>query len=101
MGNMDEYYGPEEWDTQPSRCSDFCRELGGSLGLNPNGQIDKPPEQARAIRDARRSLAEVLDALQLTDAFKGRHVSDIDRVIEACVSGYEAAMRQQAAGREL
>ena len=60
--------------------------------------IDKSEMEARAVKDARRALAEALVELGLMDAFRNRSAAEIDRVIEACIDGFQASMRRQAAG---
>jgi hypothetical protein len=59
--------------------------------------INKTAMEARAVKDARRALAQALTELDLMEAFRDRSAADIDRVIEACVGGYQASMRCQAA----
>ena len=43
-------------------CSMRCCEAGGALGRRSNGVIDKTQRRQRAVKDARRPLAEVLVA---------------------------------------
>ncbi|WP_261970353.1 DUF6511 domain-containing protein [Prosthecodimorpha staleyi] len=58
--------------------------------------IDKSPMERQAIRDARQPLAEALGELGLLAAFQDRSAGEIDRLIEACIDGFQASMRAQA-----
>ena len=61
--------------------------------------IDKTDMEQRAIRDARAFLAAILTELDLMAPFFNRPPTEIDRIIEACVDGYQDSMlRQSAAG---
>jgi len=50
--------------------------------------IDKTDMEARAIKQARRFFAEVIQELGLMPAFEDRPAAEIDRIIEACVDGF-------------
>lgn len=81
-------------------CSMRCCEAGGALGRWSNGVIDKTQMEERAVKDARRPLAEVLVELNLMAPFHDRSAAEIDRIIEACVDGFQASMQRQATERD-
>lgn len=59
--------------------------------------IDKTAREAQAIRDARKLFAETLNDLGLMAPFFDRSAVEIDRLIEAAVTGYIDSMQGQAA----
>lgn len=61
--------------------------------------IDKTPFEQQAIKDARRPFAEVLTELGLMAAFFTRSAADIDRLIEACIDGFQDSMQRQASAK--
>ncbi len=58
--------------------------------------IDKTPFEQQAIKDARRPFAEVLIELGLMAPFFNRSAADIDRLIEACIDGFQDSIQRQA-----
>jgi hypothetical protein len=90
------------WDEFPHHrfCSTRCCEAGSAFGRRSNGMIDKTQMEERAVKDARQSLAEILVELNLMAPFQDRSAVEIDRIIEACVDGFQASMQRQAAERD-
>ncbi len=90
------------WDRFPHYrfCSRRCQDAGSAIAQRMNGMIDKTAREAQAIRDARRLFAEVLTDLGLMDPFFNRTAAEIDRLIEAAVTGYVDSMQDQAARKE-
>ncbi len=81
-------------------CSMRCLEAGSEIAGRQNGMIDKTAREAQAIKDARPLFAEALTALGLMDSFYHRTAEDIDRLIEAAVTGYVESMQRQAGVKE-
>jgi hypothetical protein len=73
-----------------------CLNLGSALAMENNGMIDKTDMEKRAIADARHVLAEVLNEIDLMDPFRERTPQEIDRIIEACVDGFQDSMLRQS-----
>jgi hypothetical protein len=73
-----------------------CLKAGSANAKRNHGMIDKTDMERRAIRDARRALAEALTEVGLMTPFFDRPAGDIDRVIEACIDGFQASMQRQS-----
>ena len=58
--------------------------------------IDKTARESQAIKDARRPFAEALTEMGLMELFHNRTPEEIDRLIEAAVTGYIESMQRQA-----
>ena len=74
-----------------------CLGLGSSLALENHGMIDKTDMEQRAIREARSFLAATLTELGLMEPFFDCPPTEIDRIIEACVDGFQDSMLRQSA----
>ena len=81
-------------------CSMRCLDRGEAIAREANGMIDKTARETQAIRDARMPFAEALTELGLMEPFFHRSAEDIDRLIEAAVTGYVDSMQAQGAVRE-
>lgn len=90
------------WDAFPTYrfCSMACCEAGSTLARRSGGMIKPTSMEAQAIKDARRTFAEALVLLNLMGPFHDRSAADIDHIIAACVVGFQASMRRQAAERD-
>ena len=73
-----------------------CLRAGRAIARRSRGLIDKTDMEKRAIKDARRFLAEALTELGLLAPFRDRSAEDIDRIIEACIDGFQDSMQRQA-----
>ena len=77
-----------------------CLDVGAALANRNNGMIDKTDMETRAIKEARRFFAETLTELDLMAPFYDRKPEEIDRIIEACVDGFQEGMQVQAPERD-
>jgi Family of unknown function (DUF6511) len=78
-----------------------CLQAGAAIAKRNRGMIDKTRVEAQAIKAARRNLAEVLTELGLMAPFHDRSAQEIDRIIEACVDGFQDAMQREALNDDL
>jgi len=62
--------------------------------------IDKTAREVQALKDARKPFAEALTELGLMDAFYHRSATEIDRLLEAAVTGFVESMQRQGAVKE-
>jgi hypothetical protein len=74
-----------------------CLKAGSDQAIRNDGMIDKTDMETQAIKDARRLFAEALTELGLMPAFIDRKAEEIDRLIEACIDGFQESMQRQAA----
>jgi hypothetical protein len=81
-------------------CSMRCLEVGAEIAKRTNGMIDKTARETQAIKDARRLFAEALTEMGLMEPFFHRTAEDIDRLIEAAVTGYVESMQRQTGVKE-
>ena len=81
-------------------CSMRCMDAGCDRVDRRTGVIDKSRMESQAIKDARRFFAEVLAEMGLLAPFHDRTPAEIDRIIEACVDGFQDSMRRQAAAHD-
>jgi hypothetical protein len=87
------------WDRYPHHrfCSMRCLDAGAALAKRMNGMIDKTDLEKQAIKDARRNFAEALTEFGLMAPFHDRKAAEIDRLIEACIDGFQESMQRLAA----
>ena len=78
-----------------------CLQAGAVIAKRNRGMIDKTRVEAQAIKAARRNFAEALTELGLMASFHDRRAEDIDRIIEACVDGFQDGMRREALNDEI
>lgn len=88
-----------QWDRYPHLrfCSMRCLNAGSALANRNNGMIDKTDLEKQAIKEARRYFAEALTELGLMAPFHDRTAEEIDRLIEACIDGFQESMQRQVA----
>jgi hypothetical protein len=82
-------------------CSMRCLNAGAAIARRSRGLIDKTDMEKRAIKAARRFLAETLTELGLMAPFHDRSAEDIDRIIEACIDGFQDSMQRQSLNDEI
>jgi hypothetical protein len=87
------------WDRYPFYrfCSMRCLDAAATLAERRHGMIDKTDLEKQAIKEARRYFAEALTELGLMAPFHDRTAEEIDRLIEACIDGFQESMQRQAA----
>ena len=73
-----------------------CLDAGSALAKGNDGMIGKTDMEKQAICDARRFFAEALTELGLMGPFQDRSAAEIDRLIEACIDGFQSSMQRQA-----
>ena len=90
------------WGRYPHHrfCSKPCLDSGSGHAARNTGMIDKTDMELLAIRHARAKLATVLTELGLMAPFFDQSAADIDRIIEACVDGFQEGMQRQAPPRD-
>ncbi len=81
-------------------CSRRCQDVGAKIAGDHHGMIDKTARETQAIKDARPPFAAALTALGLMEPFFNRSAAEIDRLIEAAVTGYVESMQRQAGVQE-
>lgn len=91
------------WNRHPHYrfCSMGCLDCGSEHAARNKGMIDKTDMETKAIRHARRHLAEALSAMELMPHFHDRSAAEIDRLIEACVDGFQEGMQAQVPAPDL
>jgi hypothetical protein len=82
-------------------CSMRCLAAGSAAAKRSSGMIDKTDMEKQAIREARQFFAEALTELSLMTPFQDRGAAEIDRIIEACVDGFQDSMQRQSLNDEI
>jgi hypothetical protein len=82
-------------------CSMRCLAAGSAVAKRNDGMIDKTDMEKQAIREARQFFAEALTELGLMTSFQNRGAAEIDRIIEACVDGFQDSMQCQSLDDEI
>ena len=78
-----------------------CLNAGAAIAKRNRGMIDKTELEAHAIKGARHNFAEVLTELGLMGPFHNRSAEEIDRIIEACIDGFQDAMHREALNNDI
>jgi endogenous inhibitor of DNA gyrase (YacG/DUF329 family) len=90
-----------QWLTYPYYrfCSKRCQDIGVLRAYQgEEGMIGRTERELRAIKDARKNLAQTLTELGLMEPFFNRSPDDIDCIIQACIDGFQRSMVEQMAG---
>jgi molybdopterin biosynthesis enzyme MoaB len=78
-----------------------CLNVGAAIAKRNRGMIDKTELEIRAIKAARRNFAEALTELGLMVPIQDRTPKEVDRIIEACIDGFQDAMRRESLNDDL
>jgi hypothetical protein len=77
-----------------------CLDAGAAQAKENDGMIDKTAREIQALKDARKPFAAALTELGLMDAFYHRSADEIDRLLEAAVTGFVESMQRQGKVKE-